>query len=237
MIVADDGSRDGTAAAAREAGAVVARAAARAGRARRCRPPSGRPARAAAARGRGPRGRPHAVARSERRPRESPRSRGGRAAASASRSGRGRALDPRCARGTSRASRSPASGLLSPAARAARASRSRRGSACETRMTIDAVRAGLAVEEVELELAHRATGRDLAGFLHRGRQLLDARPRGRAARRQPPRVCDCRSSAGSSARGPSRSRGGRDRARRRPLERLRARLPRRTCGPGARPAC
>ena len=40
-------------------------------------------------------------------------------------------------------------------------------------MTIDAARAGLAVAEVELGLAHRATGRDLRGFLHRGRQLAD----------------------------------------------------------------
>jgi hypothetical protein len=42
----------------------------------------------------------------------------------------------------------------------------------ETAMTIDAARAGLTVSEVELELEHRATGRSLAGFLHRGRQLL-----------------------------------------------------------------
>jgi hypothetical protein len=41
-------------------------------------------------------------------------------------------------------------------------------------MTIDAARAGLAVGEVELPLRHRATGRDLAGFLHRGRQLAEA---------------------------------------------------------------
>ena len=47
------------------------------------------------------------------------------------------------------------------------------GFGCETRMTIDAVRAGLRVQEVELDLAHRSTGRDLAGFAHRGRQLLD----------------------------------------------------------------
>ena len=40
-------------------------------------------------------------------------------------------------------------------------------------MTIDALRAGLELEEVELELAHRATGRDLSGFVHRGRQLRD----------------------------------------------------------------
>jgi hypothetical protein len=43
----------------------------------------------------------------------------------------------------------------------------------EVRMTIDAARAGIAVEEVELDLTHRATGRDLNGFLHRGRQLAD----------------------------------------------------------------
>ena len=44
----------------------------------------------------------------------------------------------------------------------------------ETRMTIDAVRAGVHVEEIPLELEHRATGRDARGFMHRGRQLLDA---------------------------------------------------------------
>jgi hypothetical protein len=43
----------------------------------------------------------------------------------------------------------------------------------EVRLTIDAARAGIAVEEVELDLTHRATGRDLNGFLHRGRQLAD----------------------------------------------------------------
>ena len=47
------------------------------------------------------------------------------------------------------------------------------GFGVETRMTIDAVRAGLTVREVELELEHRATGRDLRGFAHRGRQLAD----------------------------------------------------------------
>jgi hypothetical protein len=45
------------------------------------------------------------------------------------------------------------------------------GFGAETRMTIDAARAGVRVEEVELDLAHRATGRDLRGFVHRGRQL------------------------------------------------------------------
>jgi hypothetical protein len=48
------------------------------------------------------------------------------------------------------------------------------GFGCEVRMTIDAVRSGLRVAEVELPLTHRATGRDARGFMHRGRQLLDA---------------------------------------------------------------
>jgi hypothetical protein len=48
------------------------------------------------------------------------------------------------------------------------------GFGCEVRMTIDAVRAGLIVEERVLPLRHRATGRDAHGFAHRGRQLLDA---------------------------------------------------------------
>jgi hypothetical protein len=47
------------------------------------------------------------------------------------------------------------------------------GFGVETRMTIDALRAGLDVREVELDLAHRPTGRDVGGFLHRGRQLRD----------------------------------------------------------------
>jgi glucosyl-3-phosphoglycerate synthase len=48
------------------------------------------------------------------------------------------------------------------------------GFGAETRMTIDAVLAGIRVEEIELPLEHRATGRDARGFAHRGRQLLDA---------------------------------------------------------------
>jgi hypothetical protein len=47
------------------------------------------------------------------------------------------------------------------------------GFGVETAMTVDAVRAGLAVEERELPLEHRPTGRDVGGFLHRGRQLRD----------------------------------------------------------------
>jgi len=48
------------------------------------------------------------------------------------------------------------------------------GFGCEVGATIDAARARLRLAELELPLRHRATGRDTAGFLHRGRQLLDA---------------------------------------------------------------
>ena len=43
----------------------------------------------------------------------------------------------------------------------------------EMGMTIDAVRAGKRVEEIELPLSHRATGRSFGGFVHRGRQRRD----------------------------------------------------------------
>jgi glycosyltransferase involved in cell wall biosynthesis len=43
----------------------------------------------------------------------------------------------------------------------------------EVGMTIDAVRAGHRVAELELDLAHRTTARTPAGFAHRARQLLD----------------------------------------------------------------
>ncbi|MGA7435730.1 MAG: glycosyltransferase [Solirubrobacterales bacterium] len=43
----------------------------------------------------------------------------------------------------------------------------------ETGMTIDAVRAGYRLGEYELELAHRATGKTLSGFIHRFRQMVD----------------------------------------------------------------
>jgi glycosyltransferase involved in cell wall biosynthesis len=48
-----------------------------------------------------------------------------------------------------------------------------RGYGMELGMTIDAVRAGHRVREYEIDLSHRATGRSLAGFAHRARQLLD----------------------------------------------------------------
>lgn len=48
-----------------------------------------------------------------------------------------------------------------------------RGYGMELGMTVDAVRAGYRVGEYELDLSHRATGRTVSGFAHRGRQLLD----------------------------------------------------------------
>lgn len=47
------------------------------------------------------------------------------------------------------------------------------GYGMEVGMTIDAVRAGYRLREYELDLSHRATGRSLAGFVHRARQLAD----------------------------------------------------------------
>jgi len=47
------------------------------------------------------------------------------------------------------------------------------GFGAEVAMTIDAVRAGLRVLEVPTSMTHRETGRDLRGFLHRGRQFAD----------------------------------------------------------------
>ena len=43
----------------------------------------------------------------------------------------------------------------------------------EIGMTVDASRAGFGIEEVELDLAHRSTGRTWHGFVHRGRQFAD----------------------------------------------------------------
>jgi glycosyltransferase involved in cell wall biosynthesis len=47
------------------------------------------------------------------------------------------------------------------------------GFGMEIGMTIDAARAGHRISEIELDLSHRATGRTLSGFVHRGRQLVD----------------------------------------------------------------
>ncbi len=56
------------------------------------------------------------------------------------------------------------------------------GYGMETGMTIDAVRAGFRLREIELDLEHRATRRSVGGFIHRARQLRDFR-RAYASRR------------------------------------------------------
>ena len=57
-----------------------------------------------------------------------------------------------------------------------------RGWGAETGLTIDLLRKGLRVTEVEVELAHRATGTGLRAQLHRAHQLADV-ARALAARR------------------------------------------------------
>jgi hypothetical protein len=47
------------------------------------------------------------------------------------------------------------------------------GFGCESAMTADAMKTKLALGEMDLPLEHRATGRDVGGFVHRGRQLRD----------------------------------------------------------------
>jgi glycosyltransferase involved in cell wall biosynthesis len=47
------------------------------------------------------------------------------------------------------------------------------GFGVEVAMTIDAHRAGYRVLEVPTSMSHKETGRDLAGFIHRGRQMVD----------------------------------------------------------------
>jgi glycosyltransferase involved in cell wall biosynthesis len=48
-----------------------------------------------------------------------------------------------------------------------------KGFGMEIGMTVDVVRAGYPLREYELDLEHRATGRDFKGFLHRAGQLRD----------------------------------------------------------------
>lgn len=47
------------------------------------------------------------------------------------------------------------------------------GFAVETGMTIDVIRLGGRVLEVPVNMGHRASGRDIRGFLHRGKQMID----------------------------------------------------------------
>jgi len=46
-----------------------------------------------------------------------------------------------------------------------------RGYGVEVALTVRVARAGLRIIEVPTEMAHDATGRDIAGFMHRGRQF------------------------------------------------------------------
>lgn len=72
------------------------------------------------------------------------------------------------------------------------------GFGVEVGMTLDALRAGMRLEEVTLPMQHRVTGRDLRGFLHRARQAFDIAAAALArVRREPGRP------------GPSDERGGR----------------------------
>jgi GT2 family glycosyltransferase len=48
------------------------------------------------------------------------------------------------------------------------------GFGIETGMTIDALRKGMQIVEIPLDLEHRATGRTLGGFIHRAIQARDA---------------------------------------------------------------
>lgn len=173
VIVADDGSRDATADRAEAAGATVLRLP-RCGKgqalsaAERAAPPGSLLLVDADLRG----DVSELVARSHKV--------GMTVAAFATRNGGGFGIAKRVARGlielrSGFVAREPLSGqrFLSQRAREAVFPLAP-GFGAETRMTIDAVRAGVPVDEVELDLGHRATGRDARGFLHRGRQLVDA---------------------------------------------------------------
>ena len=170
VLVADDGSRDGTAAEAEQAGATVLRL-----------PHRGKGQALTLAEHFAPPG-PVLLCDADLRGDLRPLAASGAdlaIAAFSRRQGGGFGLAKRIARDAIRAAagfeaREPLSGqrALSAAARAA-CFPVAAGFGVETRMTIDAVRAGLSLEEVEIDLEHRATGRDLAGFVHRGRQLGD----------------------------------------------------------------
>ncbi|HSS72364.1 MAG TPA: glycosyltransferase [Gaiellaceae bacterium] len=170
VIVADDGSRDGTARAAESAGARVVSLPRRGkGQALACAEPEAPPGGLLLC---------DADLSGDLRPLlESDADLA--VAAFAERQGGGFGLVKRTARGLLRLAagrelREPLSGqrALSPRARE-RCFPTAAGFGCEARMTLDALQAGLEVEEIELPLRHRATGRDVPGFLHRARQFRD----------------------------------------------------------------
>jgi glucosyl-3-phosphoglycerate synthase len=170
VIVADDGSRDRTADVAEESGAIVLRL-----------PRRGKGQALSAAERAAPPGR-LLLCDADLSGELAPLLEDGadlKVAVFAERVGGGFGIAKRVARGLIQlrsgfAAREPLSGqrALSPAARAV-CFPVAAGFGCEARMTIDAARAGLRIEESELELRHRPTARDLAGFVHRARQLLD----------------------------------------------------------------
>jgi len=171
VIVADDGSTDATAERAEAAGAVVLRL-----------PPRGKGQALSAAERAAPPGAlllVDADVRGDVRPLLSADG-ALRVAAFTRRQGGGFGIAKRAARALIRArsgydAREPLSGQrFVPASVRAAVFPTAPGFGVETRMTIDAVRAGFAVEEVELDLEHRATGRDAGDWVHRGRQLVDA---------------------------------------------------------------
>jgi Glycosyl transferase family 2 len=170
VIVADDGSRDGTAAAAQQAGARVLRLPRR--------------------------GKGQALTFAERNALPGPvllcdadlagdlrplveADADVAVAAFAERQGGGFGLAKGAARrllrlATGRELREPLSGQRALSARARdRCFPAAAGFGCEVRMTADALRAGLDLQEVELPLRHRPTVRDVHGFVHRARQLRD----------------------------------------------------------------
>ncbi len=170
VIVADDGSRDGTGRAAEEAGARVLRL-----------PRRGKGQALALGAREAPPGRLllcDADLRGDLRPLVDSEA-DLAIAAFAERQGGGFGIAKRAARGllrrsTGRELREPLSGqrALSPAAWRA-CFPPAAGFGCDSRMTADALSAGLSVEEIELPLEHRPTGRNARGFLHRARQLRD----------------------------------------------------------------
>ena len=170
VIVADDGSRDGTAEAAEEAGATVLRL-----------PRLGKGQALSAAERAAPPGRLLLCdAELEGDLRGLTNGSGDLVvAAFAERSGGGFGIAKTAGRALVRLRaglelREPLSGQRSVSQRVrAAAFPLAPGFGCEVRMTIDAARAGLRVDEVTLPLRHRATTRDYRGFVHRGRQLLD----------------------------------------------------------------
>jgi Glycosyl transferase family 2 len=170
LVVADDGSRDGTAAEAEAAGARVLRLPARGKGQALTLVEREAPAGAVLLCDADLRGdlRPLAASSAELA-----------VAAFARRVGGGFGIAKRTARAlvrlrTGEEVREPLSGqrLLTQAARDACFPLAA-GFGAETAMTIDALCGGLRLHDVELDLEHRATGRDALGFLHRGRQLRD----------------------------------------------------------------